>query len=199
MPNKPIVKREKLEAIIAHRDRSLELVKQGFELLRKADQEYRLASLQTQSVGIYAGLNHSDWLTLESDFPAERVSKLVEKCRMRVDQGTWQHIVNNTKINNLMDAEQSSELSKQLREKPPEVSVETAIATLEELYKGKDRTFRQSVVNIFRRLSNNGYKSNGAFAIGGRMIMTGATHGIYGWLDHTARERMSDLDRMLFL
>ena len=200
MATQDVVKRETLEKIIEHRNRSLALLQQGFELLREADKEFRHASLCTKSVGIFAGLQHSDWFALESDshLSNQRMAKLVEKCRKRIDGGTWQHIINNTRINNLMDADQACQLRKQLRETPPEVDISTATATLEQLFKNRDSTFRQSVINIFSRLSNSGYKSNGAFAVGNRMIMTGAVYH-YGSLDCTARDRLSDVDRILYL
>lgn len=66
----------------------------------------------------------------------------IEKCRKRVDQGTWEHIINNTRINNLMDADQACQLRPQLRDEPPEVNAETALATQEELYRNRDKTLK---------------------------------------------------------
>ena len=100
MTKQTIIKREKLEQIIEHRNQALALVNQGFELLRKADQEFRFASLNTRTLGIFASLKHSDWFALESDshMASQRLNELVEKCRKRIDSGTWEHIINHTRI-----------------------------------------------------------------------------------------------------
>lgn len=199
--SRSIAKRESLEAIISHRNQALELVEKGFETLRLADEQYRLATLKKNSLGLFSGFDRLGWSAFDSGSDRtnsdRRIEKLLNQCRVNLDSDTWKYIVGSTGIANLMDETQCSLLREQLRTNPPHIDLKTVTATLESLYENRYETFNRSVVNIFSRLCNH-YKSNSVFSVGRRMIMTNCTYWM-GQLDCSARDRLSDLDRILFM
>ena len=197
---KSLIKNENIEEIIAHRNKSLELLQQGLETLIAAGAEYYQATGDRKGLGLFScGLRQTDWYTLDNDshHSDRRLTELKEKFRKWIDQNTWERIINSSGIKNLMDAELESQLRRQLRDSPPEIELTTILATVEDLHSGREATFKKSVVNIFSRLCS-GFKSNNPFKVGRRLIMPGAI----GWnktLNYSAKDELSDLDRILHI
>jgi hypothetical protein len=97
-----------------------------------------------------------------------------------------------------MDAKATKEFSEQVSKEPPQFTVENITATYMALATDAPAIFERGLVNVFRGLNVREYKTNSAFRIGKRVVLTsvlGTFHrGWNHWND--GRERIADLDRV---
>lgn len=127
-------------------------------------------------------------------------STSLEEYRRKIDAGAWDHLMAKTELRDLMSANQKAELRDQLRDNPPEFTVETAVATFEDKRARSDEIFRQGLVDVFEALPRD-FRSYDGFKIGSRCVMGYAVSwwsGRASW-QHSSfankRDQLGDLDR----
>ena len=97
-----------------------------------------------------------------------------------------------------MDNKATQEFNKQLRDEPPPFTAENITATYMGLAAQSADIFERGLINVFHELNCRKYKTNSAFRIGKRVVLThvlgswGSGWSTYG----NGREKLSDLDRV---
>jgi hypothetical protein len=132
-----LIRKGSVEEIVAHRDRALELARQGFELLIRANEAYVKATCDNYSM--FSGFGHSDWYSLGHD---NRVNGLMEKLTKTVDDSAWRYLLDASGLRNLMDAETVKKFNEQVKKEPPAMTLENVKAAFHSLWETRDSTFR---------------------------------------------------------
>src|SRR6201999_844720 len=101
---------------------------------------------------------------------------LLTQARKELDHGIWRHLMATTTFDQLLDSQGREELRKQLETDPPEVTVETALATMSQLYGDRDTIFRRGIANAFAALDSR-FKSHDGFKIGSRVVLSAMLTG----------------------
>lgn len=198
------VRKDSLEELIGHRNRALELAKQGILLLAEAEQAAKRAAPMEAYAGFvrevmercgYA-LTHIEGDIHHSERDA--LAEAMKVARKHVDEHAWQSLQRLSGLRNLMDTEATKEFSKQLSDNPPEFTANNITATYMQLAAESGDIFARGLVNVFQSLNVRKYKTNSAFSIGKRVVLT-AVLGHYGsgWSHwRSGREQIADLDRV---
>ena len=115
--------------------------------------------------------------------------------RQQTDRAIWSHLIKGYGFEKLMDRQASQEFRDQLEKEPPEVTVETAEATLGHLMMSADNIFRRGVANAFSGLDRR-FRSHDGFKIGDRVVLESAIDDYGGW-NHWSRkdETLRDIER----
>lgn len=192
-----LIRKDSIEELAGHRDRALELARQALELLVQAELAAKRAgpSLEYHG-GFLSSLDRGDMYALGGD-DKDNVDKVMDGIRRRVDGYAWKSLQKVSGLRNLMDATAHEQFSKKLDEEPPAFTVDNAVATFASLAAQAPEIFERSLVAVFERLNTRDYKTNSAFRIGPRIILTYCFHS-YGWSHWgSKRELMADLDRIM--
>lgn len=165
------------------RDEIREQVRSAYEILNQADNHMRLFS----RIG----------LSSESK-PRHQLDESLRD----VDREFWRRAFNVTGFMQIMDAKAVREFMDEVSgNQVPEFTSENVQTTFTDLYQNRVSMFRRGVAELFRRLSGK-YKSNGAFKIEDRMVVTCAiVPSFRRGLEINYREssEINDLDRVLSL
>jgi hypothetical protein len=175
------------EELIAHRNQALEYYKLGLEWIQKGYQAQTLAA---------PGSYFPQCLTERGavNLHYSNVEKAMQSVIREVDCDVWLYLLGATDLQSLMDAETLDKFRKQVREAPPEVTLDNLISTLTHLRERRGPILQQSLVNVFKKLSRH-YASNDAFRLGKKIVLDYALPcygGFYGY----KRDLVADLDRM---
>jgi hypothetical protein len=200
-----VVPRNSVVQLVAHRDRALELVRQAFGLLVEAEQAARAAAPHDEHAGFLTDVGRDGfyglhWLACGEDPSngrhADRVGELVALVQKHTDEHAWGSLVKLSGLRNLMDATAHEKMRKELSDKPPPFTVENIIGTFEDLEGRAPEIFNRSVVEVFERLDHKRYKTNSAFKITPRIVLTYVVPGGRFTHWHQKRELVGDLDRI---
>jgi len=188
------VKQHSIEEITAKRDLAIEQLTQAVALMVSTDRLYQEAAQTPYS--LYSGLGHSDWYHLKHD-EHDTDHRFIAKLTREFDKHAWRYLLDMSGLRNLMDADTMEAFQKQLDEDTPALTVKRIHDTFLHLYEQKEQTFRRGLVNVFRALDYNAYKTNQPFCIGKKIILDRA-FSEHGYWNHysKARERLDDLDRI---
>jgi hypothetical protein len=196
------VRKDSLEELIGHRNRALELARQGILLLAEAEQAAKRAAPMETYAGFVREVfeRHGYALThIEGSKYSERdaLAEAMKEARQRVDMYAWQSLQRLSGLRNLMDAQATQEFAKQLSENPPEFTVGNITATYMNLAAQSGDIFERGLVNVFRGINTRKYKTNSAFRIGKRAVLSGVLGAWGSGWNHYAhgRETIADLDR----
>ncbi len=188
----PLVLKDSPEDLVNHRNRALELMAEGLRILREADAVARMACPHDPR---FLHLWDSDmrgvmWSTIEENVAA---------CARRLDAAAWRDLHARSGMGNLMDTRTSEQFVEQLNKKPPEFTIANIEATFETLRADAEPMFLRSIITIFERLNTRHYKTNSAFRMTPRVILTGGlSPGRYGdgWSHYGfTKNLVADLDR----
>lgn len=126
----------------------------------------------------------------------DALAEAMKEARQRVDMFAWQSLQRLSGLRNLMDAQATKEFAKQLSENPPEFTADNIKATYFSLAEQSADIFERGLVNVFRGINTRKYKTNSAFRIGKRAVLSHVLGAWAGW-NHYAegRETIADLDR----
>lgn len=186
-----LARRDSIEELVAHRNRALELAQQGLELLAQAETAAKRAAPQEYCAGFIDALVRDRLYDLQTKGNIDRVMKLVQK---HVDEHAWASLKRLSGLRNIMDATMHEEMAKQLAKEPPPFTLDNVMATFANLAAQAPAIFERSLLAVFKRLNTRDYKTNSAFKIGPRIILTHMLD-YYGFPSHK-RELMADLDRI---
>lgn len=168
------IKQATITEICKHRDDAIEHFKAAHELLGKAHQAV-------------------DRMT--EDYARERdYSKEIADFTRETDHAGWQHIIDKTDFHRLMDTKARNDFTEQSRRDPPPFTPENVLSTLRALVGDSDKIFRRGLVEAFRQLDRR-YKSNSAFKVRKRMILT-HMFDQFGFMSHSRESVLIDIERV---
>lgn len=159
-----------------------------------------------------AGAAGKDWLTGLAEIvsaglmgrnprDSEVIRRQVARC---ADQDIWQRLMNDTGMFTLMSAAQRKKWEAALySDTCPEITLDTVLATFQQLHATKNETFEQGVIDVFRALSWD-YKTNNPCQLGKKIILNGVLDVFGGdrrcvMVRRHAQDRLNDLARAFWL
>jgi hypothetical protein len=195
-----IVQRDSIEALVGHRNKSLELALQALELLVDAERAAKRAAPNEKYAGFLSRLdrdiNSLSWFD-DEDMPIrQRIRQVLKTITKEVDTHAWTSLQTLSGLRNIMDTEAVRDFHEQLKKKTPAFSVDNITATFMELSADSGKIFIRGLLNVFKSLDHKRYKSNSAFCITPRAVMTRVFSG-GGWNHYgSGQEVLIDLDRI---
>jgi hypothetical protein len=198
------VRKDSLEELIGHRNRALELARQGILLLAEAEQAAKRAAPMEAYAGFVREVMERCGYALThiegDDHRSERdaLAEAMKVARKNVDEHAWQSLQRLSGLRNLMDSQATKDFAKQLAENPPEFTADNITATYMQLAAESGDIFERGLVNVFQGLNVRKYKTNSAFSIGKRVVLTHVLGTFHSGWNHYAngRETLADLDRV---
>lgn len=172
-----------LDDYLKARDDVREKVRHGYKALHEADKDMR----RSHRTGIDS---------------ASQPRNSLEQALADVERKFWRLSFGLTGFGQLMDAQAHDEMEEDLaKADPPEFTRENIIATFGDLLNQSNDMWRRGVVNLFRTLSGN-FRTNDAFKVGPKIIMSNATSPLFLGKGRHIRhgkdsDRINDLDRVL--
>lgn len=203
-----VVPRASLEELVRHRDRALELARQGLEILIDAEREARAAAPHDAYAGFIGDLFRNGGYSLEciargEEHPRglDRMAEELALITKHTDEHAWRALVQLSGLRNLMDQAEHDRTSKQLSEKPPAFTVDNIVSTFAGLAQDAPAIFERSVLAVWKSINPREYRTNSAFRLGKRMILNYmCTHNYGGGarLQYSgSRDRLvADIDRI---
>ncbi len=145
------------------------------------------------SQGRREGLELVHWLQVP---PRE---EYLAEARRIVDTDVWAHLVEVTDLKRLMDKKAKDELGQQLLKDPPEVTIDTVVATLETLSANAAVIFQRGVAECFSNLDRR-FRSHDGWKIGSRVVLTYAFDAFGMWsFRGNHRDTLLDIERAFFV
>lgn len=186
------IRKDSIEELVGHRNRAIELARQGFLLTAEANE----ASERAAPFVSYCGLGSSHEVGGRGHTYSE-LHDYLKAVRRHIDKYAWESLLNHSGLRNLMDATAYRQFREQLDKDPPEFSGENITSTFMGLAADAPQILERSVVTVFEKLrTRRTHKTNGAFGIGPKIILTSAV-STYGWNSYGyTREMVRDMDRM---
>ena len=178
-----VIRKGSAEEIVAHRDRAVELYKQGFEFIAMAFEAHKRAAPSAY---------FPNALRQHEPMP-DRLPSVTRE----LDSDTWSYLIEASGLRNFMDAAELAKFREQVEKAPPEVTVDNLLATFSDLKEQRGDIFRRGVVNLFKHLTPRKI-SNDAFRLGKKIVLEYAvgSFGVnYGWRG----DQISDLDRIFHI
>lgn len=193
LPEQPLVLKDSIEELVGHRNTALELARQALETLFAAESAAKRAAPQDEYAGFIHAMVSDRLYSLRTKGDIDSSMTIVQR---EVDKYAWDCIQKRSGLRNLMDVTAHQQMTKQLSEDPPPFTVENVTATYASLAAQAPAIFERSLVNVFKRLNTKDYRTNSAFGVTRRIILTSMFSG-YGYSHwDTKRELMADLDRI---
>ena len=191
--NTSIIKKQSISEVVAHRDRAIECLVRAYDMMEEANKAYMRAS-ETEH-----GLYFRDMPT-PSHFGSQRKSAQ-EWAQEVVDRQVWRYLLGASGLKNLMDAQAVDEFEKQLQKQPPACTIDTINSTFSSLNETKNETFVRGLINVFNKLDSDRYKTNDAFKITPRIIMSRVLSTCGGGFNYWNKggEAIGDLCRIMHI
>ena len=193
-----------IEALVSQRDEALTRFEEAYAAVGNAQK----AIANALSSFIRAGgeshqfnavrANRSGHGTRETIFEAQALEpeRFAREARHNIDNAVWQHIVERTRLKDLMDTTAKEELRQQLDTDPPEVTVDNVYATLETFAAQAGTIVRRGIATCFSRLDRR-FRSHDGFKIGTRIVLDSVFDPEYGnWQYYSdKRDILRDIER----
>lgn len=193
-----LVRKGSAEQIVGHRNRALELYTRALEMMAEAWKCHQLASPGAYFPEVIG--RHGAQRIQDGAEPST-----LKGIRKEVDADTWGYLINAVGLKDLMDATELKKLREQITTDPPELSIETIIATFGNLRANQQTIFRRGVVEVFRKLSPD-FKNNDAYRLKTRVIFERGFHSYrysgknsLGTMVEFAEDQVRDLDRIFHI
>lgn len=168
-----------INEIVGYRNQAIGLYTEAMEKLREANVA-RQKACPSQTVG---NAIHRD-------------QKNIDDFRKKTDKSIWRHILMLSRMETLMDAKARREFNDQPGKDPPEVTVETARATIESLLEDRDLIFKRGMANAFSSLDRR-FKTHDGFKIGSKIIVTYMVSA-YGSTNYNKEAVLRDIERTFY-
>ena len=116
--------------------------------------------------------------------------------RKHLDASVWTHLLEATRMRDLMDVTDREAFDRDLMGEVPEVTFETVTATFNRLRQDADLIFKRGLAKAFSKLDRR-FKSHDGFKIGSRIILTHVFDDWGSWNYHgRARDTIVDVERV---
>lgn len=184
------VRKDSIEELVGHRNRSLEMAKQAFILLGESEKAAALAAPTEPGNGWLSSVEirgRRYWVDGDD----------LKAVRRAVDESAWRSLLRISGLRNLMDATAHEKFSNDLSKEPPEFTIENVTAAFMQAAIDAPQILERSIVAVFDRLNTKRYKTNSAFGIGPRCILTSALSQWGGWNSYGfSFNLVNDMDRL---
>ncbi len=193
LPEQPLVRKDSLEELVGHRNTALDLARHALETLVAAEAAAKRAAPQDSYAGFIDALVRDRLYRMRTEGDVEEPMATV---RRAIDRHAWACLQKLSGLRNLMDVTAHRQMAEQLSNDPPPFTVENVTATYMSLAAQAPKIFERSLVTVFKRLNTKDYRTNSAFRIGPRIILTYmfSEYGFSHW--DSKRELVADLDRI---
>jgi SAM-dependent methyltransferase len=186
-----LMPRTAIDEIVAHRGAALAGYAAAFDAVADANRHAATAAPGQ----IYS----SPSVRMDSKQWRQDREELLKEARENLDRGIWRHLMSRTNFDQLMDKTARDALRAQLEKEPPEVTVETALATMAQLFEDRDLIFKRGVAAAFSALDRR-FRSHDGFKIGSRVVLTYCFSGGGFWNHYRHHDdTLMDLERTFAL
>jgi len=182
-----LMPRDTVEEIVRLRDEALKLYTEASEKIGEANKLLARATLTSNSYRFSVD-RHTLARIGEHQF--------IEATRKKIDQYVWRHIFNTSSLGDLFNSKTRREFEKKLEEDPPEVTVDTVVATAMNLAGNAGDMFTQSVHDLYTLLRRR-FKSHSGFGFGSRLIFEGMMS--WGYIGTHCEQCIWDLERVVYI
>lgn len=186
-----LVKSISVENMLSQRDAIVERINEVQRLIAEADAIALNAGFGSVSERIGDRHSHHAPRVGSADF--------VDSMRKHVDAAGWKHLMNESGLRTLMDAQARKEWDSSVYDlKTPELTLSNVTSTFTVLRDGRAELFERGVIACFRGLSWD-YKTNQPFKFGKRIVMRCLYSAAdkYGQsVNHHASDKLDDLVRV---
>lgn len=176
-----------IDRVIAERDEGMRFYQEGLQMIEAATA--MLAKAAASDSLYYFEQAAADAIRWRGK--PERNRKAM--CRV-TDVKIWDRLMSQTGMYTFMSARQRERWDKELEgENMPEITLENVLATFRGLHAGKQMTFEQGVIDVFRSLSWD-FKTNNPCRMGKKIIISNLLDG-RGRYGVSGMDRLNDLER----
>lgn len=199
-----LMRRATVEDIVANRNRAMTLYADAHAALVLAEKSLSQASAASRDATGGAEVRQDEgrfdnkkgemeggalWIKVPP------VEAFMATARIALDTGVWEHIIEITDLQRVMDKQAKDALRQSLLTDPPEITVENVTATLEQFLLDADTIFRRGIANVFSAL-NRRFKSHDGWKVGSRVILSNAFSDYGGWNYHRGhQDSLRDIER----
>lgn len=184
-----------IDRIIALRENGLKQFTHALALLSSARQLF-LDACGAKSLYGY-DICVKDALNWES-----QPQKAQDAIKKTIDGKIWHRLMLDTGMYTLMSTRQRDEWDRQVAgETMPEITLDTVLATFDQLHAGKNDTFEQGVIDLFKSLSWD-YKTNCPCRFGKKIIVSRLMESYSSGLNYfgtLGRSKLDDLTKVFYL
>lgn len=191
-----------VESLVAQRAAAMRAFEGAYEALGSADAALRQAWAESQKAAPARSSynHHNDELRKGlAEIKVPDRDLFLDTARRITDADIWAHILTITDLERLMDKKAKDEFRQQLVKDPPEVTVETVRATLEQFALDAGTIFARGVAECFSNLDRR-FRSHDGWKIGNRVILSHAFDEWGHWSYHrNHRDSIQDIERAFFV
>lgn len=189
-----LIPRATIDEIDGYRRQALELYGAAYDALQAA---HKTAGLAVASRALYAmpeltfGTHHKRYIERGREPFVAEVTK-------QLDRAIWEHLLQATKLDLLMDRTAKDQFRAQVEKDPPPATAENCRATLETLVADRDMIFRRGLAKAFSSLDRR-FRSHDGFKIGERLVFSYYANSD-GYVSSGGRaDSILDVERVFFL
>lgn len=192
-PGSDMILAAPLELIEGHRNESLRLFGEAFDMIELALEHMAKAAPSQPSPYV-----REIGQRISQRGPEGR-ARFLKETRQDVDRATWRHLLAVSGMERLMDQTAKKQFDEQLRDDPPEVSADTCRATMQGLFADAPTIFLRGIAEAFSTLDRR-FRSHDGFTIGSRIVLTRAfnEHGSWNYW-HDAQAKFRDVERTFYV
>lgn len=192
-PGSDLILAAPIDMIEAHRNESLRLFGEAFDMIELAlDHAAKAAPSQPSPYFRDVGQR------LSERGPTGR-ARFLKEAQKDVDRATWRHLLVVSGMERLMDQTAKAQFDDQLKNDPPEVSADTCRATMTALFEEAPTIFKRGIAESFSTLDRR-FRSHDGFKIGSRIVLTRAfnEHGSWNY-GYEAEAKFRDVERTFYV
>lgn len=157
-PGSDLVLAAPLELIEGHRNESLRLFGEAFDMIELA-LEHMAKAAPSQPTPYFRDTGQR----LSERGPQGR-ARFLKETRQDLDRAAWRHLLSVSGMERLMDQTAKKQFEAQLRDDPPEVSADTCRATMGGLFADAPTIFKRGIAESFSNLDRR-FKSHDGFNV----------------------------------
>lgn len=162
--------RKTVEELVREWNLGMHELKQGLEMIKSAEEHLKAFAGTGLGWDLYA-FRHDD---TDLNF---------EKKQARMKRGAWRYLVDRIELKKLASIARSKEIDKQLETGPlPDITMENILGWLGTLDRQGKEFIEEAAVEVYRNLRPgawNRHKTNSAFRVGKKVILTGRVGSAY--------------------
>lgn len=179
-----------IDQLLASRDKAIKEFKQSMELMREANKTMMLNGYGEHVMAKVIRCSSIYSLRTDGD-----TADILHKFTRELDRALWQHVGKLSGLDSIMDQTARTEWERGFENNDfPECTRENLENTFKQLHGQRGLIFNRGLVKAFASLSGN-YKTNDAFKIGKKVIMSGVSSYSRGY----GSSYLHDVERVLYV
>lgn len=166
-----LARRKTVEELVREWNLAMHELKAGLEHIRNATEHLKAFDTCGSGWDLYP-FRHDD---TDIDF---------DKKQKRMKAAAWRYLVDRIELKKMASIARAKEIDKQLHERPdtlPDITMENIFGWLEAMGTQAKTFLEEAVVEVYQKLRphRNEYKTNSAFKVGRKVILTHRVRGCY--------------------